>query len=78
MELEREAVSGSGGGKAGEDGMRNAEQLRAQWERARRMLGEEGREIEGCVRYRLVDITPFLFFERNSCVRLTIRTIRIC
>lgn len=49
LELEREAASSRGGGRETqrEDAVRNAEQLRGQWERAKRMLGEEGREIEG-------------------------------
>lgn len=45
LELEREA-STTGSGKGREDALRNAEQLRGQWERARRMLSEEDREIE--------------------------------
>lgn len=49
LELEREAASGNGSGKGREDALRNAEQLRGQWDRAQRMLGEEGKEIEECV-----------------------------
>lgn len=53
IELERqhtEAVSSSTAGSAGAESAKNAlkitEQLRAQWERAKRMLGDDGSDID--------------------------------
>lgn len=65
LELEREAASGNGSGKGREDALRNAEQLRGQWDRAQRMLGEEGKEIEECV---LLSSLGFRLAVSTSCV----------
>lgn len=62
LELERQSLSESYPSSSTSEARKSAEQLRAQWQRARRMLGEEGSEIEECVclvRHIICALNPY-------------------